>query len=159
MSGVRELIIERAFNTDALSLFKCGVREIDQLIHKKVGGLRSFLIEVPCEFYVVKLNGSPVALFVLSNRTVTISDKEYKSLEIEFIAVRTDCQRKGIGTQILHLAELNAREAEYPFLTTAAFVNKRYDATGFYEKNGFVKNGEKVENTVPMYKYLEHKIL
>lgn len=37
-------------------------------------------------------------------------------------------------------------------------LNKRYDASGFYEKNGFIKNGEKIENTIPMYKYLEPSI-
>ena len=63
-----ELTIERAFDTNALSLFNCGVREIDQLIHKKTGGLSSFIKEVPCEFYIVKANEDPVALFVLSNR-------------------------------------------------------------------------------------------
>ena len=52
-----ELTIERAFDTNALSLFNCGVREIDQLIHKKTGGLSSFVSEVPCEFYVAKISG------------------------------------------------------------------------------------------------------
>ena len=37
-----DLSIERAFNTEALSSFFCGVREIDLLIHKKEGGLRSY---------------------------------------------------------------------------------------------------------------------
>lgn len=149
------LTIERAFDTDALSSFNCGIREIDQLIHKKEGGLRSFVSEVPCEFYLIKLDDISIALCVLSNRTISILGKRYNSLEIEFIAVREDWRGKGIGTMVIRLVEQNAREAEYPFLTTAAFVNKRYDASGFYEKNGFIKNGKKVDNTIQMYKYLE----
>lgn len=68
--------------------------------------------------------------------------------------VRDDWRGKGIGTMILSIAEQNAREAEYPFLTTAALINKRYDASGFYEKCGFVRNGNRVGNTIPMYKFL-----
>lgn len=54
MSGGEVITIERAFDIDALSKFNCGVREIDQLIHKRTGGLLSFITEVPCEFYLVK---------------------------------------------------------------------------------------------------------
>ena len=155
MNTEYEFIIERAFDIDALSSFLCGVREIDQLIHKKEGGLLSFISEVPCEFYVMKDGDSPIALFVISNRTISIQDERYNSLEIDFIAVRKDWQGKGIGTKILQLAEQNAREADFPFLTTASFINKRYDASGFYVKYGFIKNGQKAGNTIPMYKYLE----
>lgn len=156
MRDAYEFTIERTFDIDALSLFTCGVREIDQLIHKKRGdGLLNFIINVPCEFYVVKHEGIPIALFVFSNRNITIQDERYDSLEIDFIAVQKDWRGKGIGSHILKLAEKSAREAEFLFLTTAAFTNKRYDASSFYEKRGFVRNGEKQGNTIPMYKYLE----
>ncbi|MBQ4284968.1 MAG: GNAT family N-acetyltransferase [Bacteroidales bacterium] len=155
MSEGNDIVIERAFDIEALSLFNCGVREIDQLIHKKQGGLLSFICEVPCEFYIIRKDESPIALFVLSNRTITVKDERYNSLEIDFIAVREDWRNKGIGTAILNIAEQNAREADFSFMTTAAFINKRYDASGFYEKCGFVKNGEKTGNTIPMYKYLQ----
>ena len=150
-----ELTIERAFDTNALSLFNCGVREIDQLIHKKTGGLSSFVSEVPCEFYVAKISGDPVALFVLSNRMVSINEDMYPSLEIDFIAVREDWRNKGIGSHILDLARQNANNADYHFLTTAAFLSKKYSAVGFYEKCGFEVSGGKQGNTVPMFKYLD----
>ena len=155
MNTEYEFIIERAFDIDALSSFFCGVREIDQLIHKKEGGLLSFISEVPCEFYVMRYGDSPIAIFVFSNRMISIQDERYNSLEIDFIAVREDWRRKGIGTKIIDLAEQSAREADFPFLTTASFINKRYDASGFYEKCGFIRNGPKAGNTIPMYKYLE----
>lgn len=154
MEDACELIIERAYDIDALSSFICGVREIDQLIHKKNGGLLTFISETPCEFYVVKHEESPIALFVLSNRIITLQEEKYNSLEIEFIAVRKDWRGKGIGKRILEIAEQNAREAEFPFLTTASFINKRYDASGFYTAFGFVRNGERSGNTIPMYKFL-----
>ena len=149
-----ELTIERAFNTEALSLFNSGIREIDLLIHKRSGGLRSFIAEVPCEFYVAKIDDVPVAIFVLSDRMVTIDNEKHSSLEIDFIAVRQEWRNKGIGARIIQLAEQNAKDAEYSFLTTAAFFNKRYNAIGFYEKCGFVKNGDKQGNTIPMFRDL-----
>lgn len=39
MNEAYEFTIERAFDIDALSLFMCGVREIDQLIHKIEGDM------------------------------------------------------------------------------------------------------------------------
>ncbi len=99
-----ELSIERAFDTEALSLFNSGVREIDLLIHKRSGGLLSFIEEVPCEFYVAKV-----------------------------------------------------KDAEFSFLTTAAYFGKKYSAVGFYEKCGFVRNGDKQGNTIPMFKYLDYQ--
>lgn len=150
-----ELTIERAFDTEALSLFNSGIREIDLLIHKRTGGLLSFIEEVPCEFYVAKIENEPVALFVWSDRMVTINNEKYPSLEIDFIAIKQEWRNKGIGEHILHLAEQNAKDAEFTFLTTAAFFNKKYSAVGFYEKCGFVKNGEKQGNTIPMFKFLE----
>jgi len=150
-----ELTIERAFDTEALSFFNSGIREIDLLIHKRsTGGLLSFIEEVPCEFYVAKIEEEPVALFVLSDRMVTVENEKYPSLEIDFIAVKQEWRNKGIGARILQLAEQNAKDAEFSFLTTAAFLNKRYSAIGFYEKCGFVKNGDRQGNTIPMYKYL-----
>ncbi len=152
-----ELSIERAFDTEALSLFNSGVREIDLLIHKRSGGLLSFIEEVPCEFYVAKVEDEPVALFVLSDRMVTVNDEKYPSLEIDFIAVKQEWRNKGIGTHILQLAEQNAKDAEFSFLTTAAYFGKKYSAVGFYEKCGFVRNGDKQGNTIPMFKYLDYQ--
>lgn len=124
-----ELSIERAFDTDALSLFNCGVREIDLLIHKKNGGLSSFVAEIPCECYLARINDEPVAVFVFSNRFISVEEKRYPCLEIEFI-----------------------------FLTTAAFANKRYSAIDFYKKCGFEINGDRQGNTIPMFKYLGEEL-
>lgn len=149
------LSIERAFDTDALSIFNSGVRAVDLLIHKRNGGLLSFVSDIPCEFYIARINEEPAAVFVFSNRTITITDKRYPCLEIEFIAVRDKWRNKGIGKHILQLAEDNARAADFHFLTTAAFINRRYSAVGFYEKCGFEINGEKQGDIIPMFKFLK----
>ena len=101
MNEAYELVIERAFGIDALSSFLCGVREIDQLIHKKEDGLLSFVTGIPCELYIIKAKDSAIALFVLSNRTITIQGDRYESLEIDFIAVRSDWRWKGLGRTII----------------------------------------------------------
>ena len=150
-----KLSIERAFDTDALSLFNCGVRAIDLLIHKRNGGLSSFVSEVPCEFYVAKIKEVPAAVFVFSNRIITVNDEKYPCLEIDFIAVRDEWRNKGIGTHIIQLAEENAKAADFHFLTTAAFFNRKYSAVGFYEKCGFEINGDKQVDTVPMFKFVK----
>lgn len=153
-----ELSIERAFDTDALSLFNCGVREIDLLIHKKNGGLSSFVAEIPCECYLARINDEPVAVFVFSNRFISVEEKRYPCLEIEFIAIKNEWRNLGIGSHILNLAEQNAREADVHFLTTAAFANKRYSAIDFYKKCGFEINGDRQGNTIPMFKYLGEEL-
>ena len=94
-------------------------------------------------------------MFVLSNRMVSINEDKYPSLEIDFIAVREDWRNKGIGSHILDLARQNANNADYHFLTTAAFLSKKYSAVGFYEKCGFEVSGGKQGNTMPMFKYLD----
>ena len=64
----QDLTIERAFNTDALSSFNCGAREIDQLIHKKENGLTSYIANNDCDFYTAKYGDIIVAIFVFKFR-------------------------------------------------------------------------------------------
>ena len=153
---VRNLTIERAYTTDALSAFSCGVREIDLLIHKKENGLRSFVELNPCEFYIVYDDERiPVATFVISRRTITMDEAPEDSIEIDFLAVKKEYRKQRIGTILLQEAEERARNSDYNFLTVGAFKNKRYSAVGFYEKCGFILNGKQEGNAVPMIKYLE----
>ena len=152
---IRNLTIERAYSTDALSSFFCGVREIDLLIHKKNEGLKSFVELNPCEFYVVYDEAhDPVATFVISRRTIMLVDEPSDSIEIDFLAVKKECQAQRIGTILLREVETRAQEDGYAFLTVGAFINKRYSAIGFYEKCGFFVNGKKEGNAVPMIKIL-----
>lgn len=154
---IKELIIERAFNTDALSSFNCGIRQLDLLIHQKDFGLSSYITNNNCDFYIMKNENIIVAIFVFSHSNITVNNSIYDSLEIDFIAVKKEWWGNGIGTKIIKIAEENAFQSQFKFITVEAFYNKRYNASGFYEKNGFIVNIEckdKTQNIIPMYKIL-----
>ena len=153
------LVIERASDLEALSLFSCGVREIDFLIHKKDGGLNSFVAENNCEPFLCRVNEIVVGVFVYSLHELEIQVEDEilpgefaSSIEIDFIAIQQEYQRKGIGKRIINAIELFAKLNCCFLLSVGAFFNKRYSAVGFYEKCGFVVNGEKQSNVIPMIK-------
>ena len=149
-----ELTFERTFETDVLSSFFCGIRKIDQLIHKSENGLRSFIAENPCDFYIVKDNDAPVALFVFSQSSISVNDSQHPSLELDLIAVRQDYRGLGVGKKIIDTLESHARDNGIGFLTVGAYHDKRYSAEGFYSKCGFIRNEEETAeaNIIPMYK-------
>lgn len=61
----------------------------------------------------------------------------YPTLEIDYLAVRSDLRDKGIGTEIIaHLSE-TAHVKKCYFLTVDAYHTKGYTAIPFYEKQGF----------------------
>lgn len=153
----RELTFERTFETGVLSSFFCGVRKIDQLIHKANNGLNSFISENKCEFYIVKSQDEPVALFVFSESSILVNDIEHASLELDFIAVKSEYREMGIGRTIIDTLEEHAKNNNYHFLTVGAYHDKRYSAEGFYLKCGFERNEEEIanRNIIPMLKYLE----
>lgn len=152
---LENLTIERAYDIDALSSFSCGVREIDQLIHKKRDGLKSFICLNPCECYIVRRQDEPVAVFVVSRRSITVDDSPEDTLELDFLAVKKAFQGKRIGSIVIEQLEARAKEDDYHFITTDAFENRKYSALDFYLKKGFEVIGEKQHNAIPMLKYLE----
>ena len=151
-----ELTFERTFETDVLSSFFCGVRKIDQLIHKAENGLSSFIAENQCDFFIVKNNELPIALFVYSESSITLNDAIHPSLELDLIAVRNDYREQGIGKRIIETLEGHARDNGFNFLTVGAYRDKRYSAEGFYSKCGFTRNEEEIADAhiIPMYKYI-----
>ena len=50
------------------------------VIHKKNGGLFSFVAEIPCECYLARVKDEPVAVFVFSNRFISIEEKRYSAI-------------------------------------------------------------------------------
>lgn len=148
------LVFERASDTEALSSFHCGVRELDLLIHKKEGGLGNFLQENACEAFLVYHDGVPVAVFVYSNSVLATEDGDYAATEIDFIAVKKEYRDQGIGRKILEVISQNSRQNDRNFLTAGAFCNKKYSALGFYQKCGFEQLSERQGNIVPMFKEL-----
>lgn len=151
----KNLTFERTSGTEVLSSFYCGVRELDRLIHARENGLLSFVSDPDIEMFIVWNNHEPVAVFV---QHTTIADTDIGKVpakELDFIAVRKDKRRMGIGKHILTYIELFAKLNNHMFLLVGAFFNKRYSAVGFYEKCGFVANGERQGNILPMIKDLQ----
>lgn len=149
-----ELIFERAFDIEALSSFNCGVRELDQLIHKKVDGLRDFIQDNDCDTFFVYNNGILVAVFVYSGGILETEDGNYDATEIDFIAVQEEYRKKNIGRKIIEQISKYSKQNNRLFLTVGAFYNKRYTAQGFYQKCGFEQISERQEHIVPMFKEL-----
>jgi len=152
------LIFERAFDTEALSSFNCGIRELDVLIHKREDGLEDFIRNNDCDAFFVYYDGIPVAVFVYSIRPLKTEDGEYDATEIDFIAVRKDYREQGIGRRILDVISLNSLQNGRDFLTVGAFFNKKYSAQGFYQKCGFEQLSEAQNNIIPMFKELKSNV-
>lgn len=148
------LIFERAYDNEALSSFNCGVREIDQLIHKKVDGLDDFLRDKSYDSFIVYWNRLPVAVFVYRGGLFEIEDGFLDATEIEFIAVREEYRGKGIGTKIIKKISEYSLMNNVHILKVGAFYNKRYSAVDFYKSCKFEQYSDKNENIVPMFKEL-----
>lgn len=146
------LIFERAFSNEALSLFDCGIREIDQLIHKKANGLNDFLKDNDYESFICYHEDLPVAVFVYHADRFQTEGGDIDAIEIDFIAVRQNYQRKGIGTIIINKIAENAAQNNIHIVKAGAFYNKRYSAEPFYGKCKFEQYSEKNANIIPMFK-------
>lgn len=149
-----QLFFERDIFKESLSNFNCGIREIDVLIHKKEGGLLSFISENKTESFTVFFQEEPVAVFVFSDGVLETDAGTYESKEIDFIAVKKEYRDKGIGKRIIQAIEDNCRNNSIAFLTVGAFINKHYSAEGFYKKCGFETTDKQQGNVIPMMKEL-----
>lgn len=70
------------------------------------------------------------------------------SIQLRQMAVEHPGQRKGVGTSLLRFAENVARDRGYTYIT----MHARDSAIGFYESNGYQKDGELfMEVTIPHY--------
>ena len=151
----KELNFERAYINKALSSFNCGVREIDQLIHKRLYGLNDYIKDENYESFIVYVDELPIAVFVYGNGILQTSEGNFESIEIEFIAVREEYRGQHVGTKIIEQIEETALRAGIHFLTADAFFNKKYSAEEFYIRNHFERISHKTANTIPMFKELD----
>ena len=169
-----QLFREILTDTSMLSDFTCGLQVMDDFIHYN---LQSFLDSNSCLSYCLKdENEKVVAFFILQSDQISIVDEdtiddmqlihpnlsvtsiEYKTMEIEYLAVATAHQRKGIGTecirQILDIAKEQQRDTF--FLTVDAYKSREYSAVPFYRKCGFdaLDIVAPTKKILPMYKPL-----
>lgn len=167
---MERLIIEHLANMEELKNFYCGVPKMDNFIHN--GGLKESVNNSYCKAYSVHNEANElVAFFALSydSLQLDIDDVEdlqngwsdtstpqpsdayfdtfwskvhYPALEIAYLAVAKDYQKKHIGTQILEAIEQMARRQNFAgcqFLTVGAYHSSEYSAIPFYSKNHFAK--------------------
>ena len=170
-----QLFRESFTDASILSEFTCGLQEMDDFIHHN---LQSFLDTKPCNAYCLKdATETIVAFFVLQPEMISILDEdtkedmqlihpdiqletiEYKTMEIEYLAVSKKRQRQGIGTeciaQIMSIAQ-EMQDEELFFLTADAFKTGEYSAVPFYRKCGFdaLDIAAPCRRILPMYKPL-----
>ena len=75
-------------------------------------------------------------------------EEDPQTVRLRQMAVMNDLQGKGIGRALMQFAENLARERGYRKIT----MHARKNATGFYEKMGYRKQGEEfTEITIPHY--------
>lgn len=75
-------------------------------------------------------------------------EENAKKVRLRQMAVLNDLQGKGIGRALMYFAENIARDRGYKILS----MHARKNATGFYEKMGYVIASEEFEEvTIPHY--------
>lgn len=180
---MERLTIEHLDDVEELKDFCCGVSKMDEFIHD--GGLKESVLNDYCKVYSVRdQEGKLVAFFALSYDSLQLdvddvedlqngwsdtstpqptdeyfdtfwSKVHYPALEIAYLAVDKDCQKRHIGTQILEAIEDMARRQKFAgcqFLTVGAYHSKDYSAVKFYSKNHFAKaTPVPIHDTLRMY--------
>ena len=74
------------------------------------------------------------------------------TIQLRQMAVENKLQGKGVGASLLRFAENIARDRGYSYMT----MHARDGAIGFYERNGYQKDGDLFnEVTLPHYKLVK----
>jgi GNAT superfamily N-acetyltransferase len=176
-----ELEFERIEDASVLLNFFCGINEMDDFIHSK---LQSYINDSDCKTYVVKSNGTIVAMFSLCPDMLSLDEddeydmkigaapkpriaftdkqfftnREFDAIELAYLAVSKDYKKRGIGEFVISEIENKIRieDKSCQFLTVEAYKTPTYSAIGFYEKCHFTPSELPIptRNTLKMYKVL-----
>ena len=173
--GLRYLRIDSA---DILKSFNCGIHNMDIFIHSSLDSL--IQQNKKYSLFIVEDDEVIVGMYVISTGHLVDSDgvfheipegepwiylgkelqvqdaQRYETQEIDYLAVREDLLKTGIGTAIIRKLSQDAMEKGYYFLTVDAYHDSQYSAIPFYEKMGFFALEEYSEekNTLRMAKVL-----
>lgn len=135
------LIYERTDDMSVLSDFCCGVFDMDDFIHRS---LQNAVLREGLETYIIRSDKEIIAVLsicegVLKTRIATGQLIEYKTEEIEYLAVRKDKQRRGIGRSIINWIVERYR-GKMTMLSVSAYIDidTKYSAAPFYQKCGFL---------------------
>lgn len=83
-----------------------------------------------------------------------IGKSQWGTLEVKKLAVNTDYRHHGIGTQLMNLAEEEAKRRNCKYVSLSTFS---YQAPKFYEKLGFTKIGTEEDFPVGFERYFYQK--
>lgn len=160
-TDIPKLIIERADETSVLSDFTCGLKSMDDFIHNTETGLQLYVKLGITNLWIVKDNDRIVALFALSKNVLRLSSSDkpvleaqgmsiaesifetketYPSVEIDYLAISKDYQRKNLGIFLINkIAERAITDvfSATMFLTVEAIDTPEYSAVPFYKKCDF----------------------
>jgi len=156
-----KLSYKRTDNASVLFDFYCGIDEMDSFIHDKLQGRidrKDGLL-----MYVIEDGGQTVAMTAVKESTIEVHIEgkgrfDVEALEIEYLAVRKELQRKHIGKQVISWIEDSVLN-DYPdskFISVRAFVDRdiNYSAVPFYRSCGFsiIQKPHPMANNVKMAK-------
>lgn len=136
------LIYERTDDMSVLSDFNCGIYDMDYFIHHS---LQQVVMSSILETYLVKDEQQVLAIFSICDHVLKTKRKngeciDYDTREIEYLAVRKDKQKNGIGRRIIDLIVSKFMKSK-KILSVSAYidVDTKYTAEPFYAKCGFFR--------------------
>lgn len=154
-----DLVYTPLVNRDELKGMSCGVRVMDEVLHSPI--LMMGLDELQCKSFLVhNTDGVLVGFFAINmdHLEIILNEKSYYHdvLDIAYLAVNKDFQRRGIGTaiinKILELSEQINPDGVYISVDALYLPNENYWASPFYEKLGFISIDPPKFDTIKMYR-------
>lgn len=179
---MNSLFFRPLVDASELSCFECGIEVMDNFIHN--GLQESLTENNCSSYVVFDKNNNIVGFFSLMEDSLYLDEDEkddlvngyaaaslpvemteqqktdflgktdYQVIDIAYLAVCKNNQRKGIGTAILNkIFEIVRAKKIYPFVTVdALFLKDVYRADTFYASRGFQRlYPPSSENTIRMY--------
>ena len=159
-----QIIIKRGDSVSPLLNFRCGVSVMDDFIHDRENRLQKVMQLNFINVWFVYISDELIAFFALSKDKLVLNSEDkhmmeldnestlpldevfweqgkYSSIEISYLAVSNQHQKKGYGKALLAYIEKKVKEEDKLtptlFLTVDALVLSNHDASFFYKKCGF----------------------
>jgi predicted GNAT family N-acyltransferase len=139
-------------NKDMFTQVQYGAKEYDEAL-----ALRSEVLRAPLglELGREELDEENDSLHLISWRDnaiaacLVLKPQSQKQLKMRQLAVREDCRRQGVGRALVSYAESFAKDHGYEEIV----LHARETALGFYEKMGYLTEGDRFnEVTLPHFR-------
>ena len=135
----------------ALKIIDYGTEEYDQMVRLRDEILRKPLGLTFSKEELEKEKNNLLIVAYEDERMLgccMLIEEGIQTVRLRQMAVMNDLQGKGIGKALMQFAEIIARDRGYRKIT----MHARKDASGFYEKMGYRRQGDEFkEITIPHY--------